>query len=80
MSYFHVLQAQLAAQDRRQILAKCVASGALTPEQGAKVEAEIADHAANEQELAKAIRPGPSLQEIVRHGYFSELPKARFQR
>jgi hypothetical protein len=80
MSAFHMLQAELRAQENRLLVAKCVTSGALTPEKANLVNAEIDARAAADMALAKAIRPGPSLQEIVRHGYFSDLPRAPFQR
>jgi hypothetical protein len=79
MSAYHVLQAQLAAQDRRQLLTKCIAIGALSQEQGAKVKARIDAREADDVDLAKSLRPGPSLTEIVKQGYFSELPQAPFQ-
>jgi hypothetical protein len=76
MAQFEMLQAALKAQDVRQLLAKCETSGALTREQAAKVKARIDAGEAADMELAKSIRPGPTLQEIVRRGYFSELPRA----
>jgi hypothetical protein len=41
MAAFEVLQAELRAQENRVLLAKCVTSGALTPEQAKLVGAEI---------------------------------------
>lgn len=80
MAYFHVLQAELRDQDRRELLAKCLASGALTQEKAKLVSAEIDAIAAGERALAKAIAPGPPLTEIVKHGWWGALPNAPFQR
>jgi hypothetical protein len=80
MAAFHMLQAELKAQELRQRLAKCLESGALTQHQAKQVETEINTRAATEMLFAKATRPGPTIQEIVRHGYFSDLPRAPFQR
>jgi hypothetical protein len=80
MSAFHVLKAELKKQGCLDLVQKCLNSGALTQHQAKQVEAQIARHAADEIAIAKAIHPGPSLQEIIKHGYFSDLPKAPFQR
>jgi hypothetical protein len=79
MSAFHALMAELKAVRCLDLVQKCLQSGALTPAQATKVQAEIKSHAAEDLVIAKAIPPGPPLTEIVKHGYFSELPRAPFQ-
>jgi hypothetical protein len=80
-SYFHILQARLKEQECRQLLAKCLDSGALTQQRASQVETRINARAAEEMVLAKAIPsvPPPPLAEIVAKGWFSELPRAPFQ-
>jgi hypothetical protein len=77
MSAFHALLAELKAQRCLDLVQKCLGSGALTLEQAKKVAAEINSHAVEDIVISKAIPPGPPLTEIVKRGYFSELPKRR---
>jgi hypothetical protein len=79
MSAFHALMAELKAVRCHDLVQKCVGNGALTPQQAKRLVAEINRESANEIGLSKAIPPGPPIAEIIKHGYFSELPRAPFQ-
>jgi hypothetical protein len=80
MSAFHALMAELKAVRCLDLVQKCLQSGALTPAQATKVQAEIKSHAAEDLVIAKAIRPGPPIDQIIKHGWFHALPQAPFQR
>jgi hypothetical protein len=65
---------------------RAVKEGHITPEEGIRNEArfnQLDDIDEATPLLAKAIgspvRRGPSVREIIKHGWFSELPKARNQ-
>ena len=86
VSELEEMQRQHRARAHQAIM-NCIAEGALTMEQAARIEAEI--HAIENAEaaaplLAKAIgfhaRRRPSAQEIIKNGWFFELPRAPHQR